>query len=230
MGVALRVVSYNVHGLKDDPAALVETVTGLAPDVVVLQEAPRRLRWRTRCARLADSWGMVHAAGGLPSLGNVIFTSLRVRVLRTWAIQYPLTPGRHLRGAVFARCLVGRTPVVVVGTHLSLDATERTGQAQLLKKALADLDAPVVLAADLNETSGGGAWRTLADDLVDAGAAENLATFPAQAPKRRIDAILSDSRIGVAGCLVVGTGTARQASDHLPVVADLLLPDPVTPL
>ncbi len=230
MGVPLRVVSYNVHGLKDDPAALASTVADLSPDVVVLQEAPRRLRWRTRNAQLANSWGLVHAAGGLPSLGNVIFTSLRVRVLRQWAVQYPLTPGRHLRGAVFAHCLVGRTPIIVVGTHLSIDATERPAQAQLLKKALVELDAPVVLAADLNETDGGGAWRMLADGLVDVGAAAGEATFPAGAPTRRIDAILSDPRMAVAGCRVVGTEAARRASDHLPVVADLVLPDPVASL
>jgi endonuclease/exonuclease/phosphatase family metal-dependent hydrolase len=225
MGVAFRVVSYNIHGLKDDLTALAATVTELAPDVVVLQEAAGRLRWRTRCARLAHSWGMVHAAGGRPSLGNVIFTSLRVRVVHSWHLHYPLTPGRHLRGAVFARCSVGRTPVVVVGTHLSTDAAERPTQAQLLKKALVDLDAPVVLAGDLNETPGGGAWRMLADGLVDGGAADNEPTFPAREPGRRIDAILSDPRITVAGWRVVGTDTARRASDHLPVVADLVLPD-----
>jgi endonuclease/exonuclease/phosphatase family metal-dependent hydrolase len=94
-----------------------------------------------------------------------------------------------------------------------------------LKKALVDLDAPVVLAGDLNETPGGGAWRMLADGLVDGGAADNEPTFPAREPGRRIDAILSDPRITVAGWRVVGTDTARRASDHLPVVADLVLPD-----
>lgn len=225
MGVTLRVVSYNVHGLGDDRAALAETVRELRPDVVVVQEAPRRLRWRTRCAQLAHSWGMVYAAGGLPALGNAVFTSYRVLPREAWYLQYPLTPGRHLRGAVFTRCVVGRTPFVVAGTHLATDATERPAQAQLLKKALVDLDTPVVFAGDMNETAGGGAWRTVADGLVDAGAGADQPTYPASSPTRRIDLLLVDPRITVARHRVVDSDAARRASDHLPIVADLVLPD-----
>ena len=101
----LRVVSYNVHGLRDDRGALVEVVRDLDPDVLIVQEAPRRLRWRTRCAHLAHDLDLVYVTGGAPSLGNVIMTSLRVRAMDSWAIRYPLTPGRHLRGAAFARCV-----------------------------------------------------------------------------------------------------------------------------
>jgi endonuclease/exonuclease/phosphatase family metal-dependent hydrolase len=222
--VALRVVSYNVHGCRDDQDALAATVKEFAPDVVIVQEAPRRMRWRTRCAKLAHAWGLVHAAGGLPSLGNALFTSYRVRVADSWHLQYPLTPGRHLRGAVFARCVVGRTPFALVGTHLSTDATERPAQALQLSKELVDLDAPVILGADVNETPGGGAWRTLADGLVDTGAPQDAPTFPARGPNRRIDVLLADPRISVAGFQVVDSASARAASDHLPLVADLVLP------
>src|SRR5438876_7175551 len=157
----LRVVSYNVHGLRGDQRALAEVVRELAPDVLVVQEAPRRLRWRTRNAHLAHAFHLVYVTGGAPSLGNVIFTDLAVRPYDTWELRYPLTPGRHMRGAAFVRCTTGTAPFVVVGSHLATDAEERPGQAQLLKKALTDLDAPVIFAGDVNETSGGGAWRTL---------------------------------------------------------------------
>ena len=76
--------------------------------MVIVQEAPRRFRWRHKCAALADDFGMVVAAGGLPSLGNLLLVSLRVRVHETWCLRYPLTPGRHLRGAAFARVLGAR--------------------------------------------------------------------------------------------------------------------------
>ncbi|HET9516086.1 MAG TPA: endonuclease/exonuclease/phosphatase family protein, partial [Actinoplanes sp.] len=122
-GVRLRVLSYNVHGLRDDRAALRAVVRDLAPDVMVVQEAPRRLRWRYRCAALADDLGMVVGAGGLPSLGNLLLTTLRVRVHETSCLRFPLTPGRHLRGAVFARCSVGGTSFTVSGSHLATDAT-----------------------------------------------------------------------------------------------------------
>jgi endonuclease/exonuclease/phosphatase family metal-dependent hydrolase len=222
----LRVVSYNVHALRDDLAALAGVVRELAPDVLVVQEAPRRFRWRSKCARLARDFGMMYAAGGLPSLGNLILTSMRVRVHDTWCLQYPLTPGRHMRGAAFARCSVDRVPFVVAGSHLSTDATERPMQATLLKKAMTELDAPVILAADLNENSGGAAWRTLADGLVDAGAQAGCAdrhTFPCPDARDRIDAIFVDQRIAVRGYDVVDNPQVHRASDHFPITADLEL-------
>jgi len=222
----LRIVSYNVHGQRDDVAALAETVRGLAPDVVVVQEAPRRFRWRTKCAQLATSFGLLYAAGGLPSLGNLILTNFRVRVHHTWHMRFPLTPGRHLRGAVFARCSVGPSPFTVAGSHLSLDAAERIGQATLLGKALTEADAPVIFAADFNENSGGAAWRTLADGLVDAAVAAGRPggrTYPASGPRERIDAVFTDPRIRVVRYEVVDSPVARRASDHLPVVVDLTL-------
>ncbi|MDI5944131.1 endonuclease, partial [Micromonospora sp. DH15] len=76
-GVPLRVVSYNVHSQRDDQAALAAVVRAVAPDVVIVQEAPRRFRWRQKCASLAESFGLVVAVGGLPSLGNLLLTSLR---------------------------------------------------------------------------------------------------------------------------------------------------------
>jgi endonuclease/exonuclease/phosphatase family metal-dependent hydrolase len=226
-GPRVRVLSYNVHGLHDDVDALAAVVTAAAPDVAVLQEGPRRLRWRARCAELARRLGMVVAGGGLPALGNLVLTSVRVRVHEQWTVQYPLTPGRHMRGAVFVRCSVGRSPFVVAGSHLATDAAERPTQATVLKKQLTDVEAPVVLGIDVNETSGGSAWRTLADGLVDPAAVtgqEGRATFPSAAPDRRIDAILVDSRLTVLGYAVIDSAEARRASDHLAVRADLALP------
>jgi endonuclease/exonuclease/phosphatase family metal-dependent hydrolase len=226
-GVPLRVLSYNVHGLRDDRAALSGLVRDLAPDVVIVQEAPRRFRWRHRCAALADDFGMVVAAGGLPSLGNLLLTTLRVRVHQSWCLRYPLTPGRHLRGAVFANCSVRGARFTVSGSHLATDPTERPDQAARWKAALTAVDAPLIAAGDLNEGPGGGAWRTVADGLLDAAGAAGSgqrATFPATLPRTRLDGLFVSSDIEVARQEVIETDQARRASDHLPVLADLLLP------
>ncbi|GIH11649.1 hypothetical protein Rhe02_97160 [Rhizocola hellebori] len=222
MGVPLRIVSYNVHSLRDDLDALASVVRELAPDVVVVQEAPRRWRWRTKCAALAHSFGMLVAEGGLPSLGNLIVTNLRVKVLDSWSMRYPLTPGRHMRGAAFARCAVpGAAPFVVAGSHLSTDEAERPAQAALLKPALDACTDPALLAADFNESADGQSWPLLASSLIDPGGPN---TFPAHSPNRRIDAIFIDPRLTIASYHVVENPLTTRASDHLPVVADLLLP------
>lgn len=223
----LRVLSYNVHGQRDDRAALSAVVRAARPDVVMVQEAPRRFRWRHKCAALAEAFGLVVAAGGLPGLGNLLLTDLRVRVHTTWCQRFPLTPGRHMRGAVFAECSVSSSRFVVVGSHLATDPAERPTQAALLKEEMGRVRSPLILGADLNETAGGAAWRTVADGLIDSAAAVgrgDVCTFPCTDPRRRIDAIFVDPRITVLDCDVIDTPQARRASDHLPVLADLLLP------
>jgi endonuclease/exonuclease/phosphatase family metal-dependent hydrolase len=219
--VPLRVLTYNVHGLKDDRAALVGLVRELEPDAVIVQEAPRRFRWRHKCAALADDFGMVVAASGLPALGNLLLVSLRLRVHETWCLRYPLTPGRHLRGAAFADCSVRGARFILSGSHLATDPVERPAQAARWKQELSRLDGPVIAAGDLNEGPGGGAWRTVADGLITA---ESPATFPATLPRLRLDAIFVTPDVTVEKYDVVDTDRARRASDHLPVVADLLLP------
>ncbi|GIF11835.1 endonuclease/exonuclease/phosphatase family protein [Actinoplanes teichomyceticus] len=221
-GVPLRVLSWNVHGLRDDRAALVGLVRELAPDVLVVQEAPRRFGWRHRSAVLADECGLVMAAGGLPALGNLLLVSLRVAVGATWCLRYPLTPGRHLRGAFFAQGRVRGASFTVSGSHLATDPAERPAQAAYWKAELVKLEGPVIAAADLNEGPGGGAWRTVEDGLLTT--TEDVPTFPAAAPSRRIDGLFVTPDVGIARYEIIATDRARAASDHLPVLADLLLP------
>ncbi|MER5608554.1 endonuclease/exonuclease/phosphatase family protein [Micromonospora tulbaghiae] len=226
-GVPLRVLSYNIHSQRDDTAALAEVVRTAAPDVVIVQEGPRRFRWRQKTAALAESFGMVVAAGGLPSLGNVLLTSLRLRVVDTRCQRYPLTPGRHMRGAAYARCRVGGVDVLLAGSHLSTDPAERPAQAAAFKRELAASTLPVVAGADINEGPDGPAWQTLAEGLTDTALAADRAdrlTFSCADPRRRIDALFVDPRITVVDYDVVDTPAARRASDHFPVLVDLLLP------
>lgn len=232
MTAHLRVASYNIHSARNDPDALAEVVRDLAPDVLVAQEGPRRFRWRHKTAALADAFGLVVAEGGLHSLGNLLLTSLRVRVHESWCLRYPLTPGRHMRGAAFARCAVEGVPFVVAGTHLSTDPAERPAQARLFRQALAGVEAPAVVGVDVNEGPTGESWRALGEGMVDVaertGAGDRF-TFPVASPYDRIDAVLVDPRIEVRGYRVVDTPAARRASDHFAIVADLTLPGGADP-
>src|SRR3954464_14827734 len=142
----IRVLSYNLHGLKDDRRARASAGRAAAPDVAILQEAPRRFRWRQKSAQLARDLELIVGGGGLPALGNLILTNLRVRAVNDWNVRYPLTPGRHMRGAAFVRCHVGRCTFVAAGSHLSIDTTERPAQAELLKRHMAEVEEPLVFA------------------------------------------------------------------------------------
>lgn len=226
MGVRLRVVAYNIHSSRDDLKALAAVVKGLNPDILIVQEGPRRLRWRTKAAALAHSFNMVYGAGGQPSLGNVIMTTLRVRVRGTWETRFPLKPGRHMRGAAYARCEIAGVGFTVVGTHLSTDDEERPAQAELLRQAVAGIDGPVILGGDLNDVPGSRGWELAHAGLVDVGDRMGLGdvcTFPCRGADRRLDTIAVSEEIGLAAYHVETGDPARRASDHFPVVADLTL-------
>jgi endonuclease/exonuclease/phosphatase family metal-dependent hydrolase len=67
----------------------------------------------------------------------------------------------------------------------------------------------------------------VAEGLVDAAEATgrtDRCTFPCSGPRQRIDALFVDPRITVLDYDVVHTPWSRRASDHFPLLADLLIP------
>lgn len=226
-GIRLRAMTFNLPSRRDDLAALSAVVRDFAPDIAIVREGPRRLLWRPRCASLARSLGMYFAGGGMPSLGNVMMTTMRVGVRDVSCMRFPLSPGQRLRGAVVVNCVVGRTRFVVAGSQLSQDSAERPSQAQLLKERLGEEENPVIFAGDLNENSGGAAWRTLADGLVDSAmemGKGHVGTCQRQGSAERIDAIFVDPRCSVVDYQVIDNPVTRAASQHQLIVAELVLP------
>ena len=213
----LRVVSWNVRSLRDSPSGVAAALRARAPDVVLVQEAPRLLLWRTWCRQLARRSGLRIVTGGRPAAGNLLLVSPRVQVLDARSLLLPPRPGLHRRGAVVARLAVSDTAFGVVGTHLDLDAAARLDSARRVREA-APGGLPLVVGADANEQAGEPAWQVLADGLVDVGAGLGP-TFPAKQPRRRIDALLVDPRLQVVSAGVPCTG---RVSDHLPLLVDLL--------
>jgi endonuclease/exonuclease/phosphatase family metal-dependent hydrolase len=115
--------------------------------------------------------------------------------------------------------------LTLAGTHLSLDPVERDKQARRLVGRLTGPS--VVLGADVNDTPGSQTWRVLTETLHDAHAVAPSGgdlTFPARDPNRRLDAVFVSPGITVTGAGVpTGLVDPAAATDHLPVVADLVL-------
>ncbi|EXG80887.1 endonuclease/exonuclease/phosphatase family protein [Cryptosporangium arvum] len=214
----LRLLDWNVRGLRDDVDALVRTVRGVAPHVVVLQEAPRVVRWRARAASLARRCGLVVVQGG--ASGNLVLSSLAVTVRDAGVLRLPLTRFQHPRAAVVVRGSLAGAPFTVAGVHLGLTEPERVGHVPVLLGALAGNE-PVVLAGDVNETGDGPAWSALAERLTDAGAADPTPTFSTRSPRRRIDGIFVSPGVPVRDYRVLTTPDVALASDHRPVMAEI---------
>jgi len=226
-GSQLRVVSFNINSWAGGVPALTGSVRALAPDLLMLQQV---LSWqdpRTWFLDLAGRFGMAYAFGGLSACGNAVLASTAVTVHGWRVVRYPLVwPRDSPRAAVLVSCSISGVRLVAVGSHLSTQAAIRQRQAAILKQALNAAGAPVLVGMDVNETSTGAAWRTIADGLVDAAEATGQAdvpTFSTRAPTRRIDAIFVHPSRPVIDYRVVDTPQTRVASDHFPLYADVAL-------
>ncbi|MFF9020885.1 endonuclease/exonuclease/phosphatase family protein [Streptomyces eurythermus] len=230
----VRVLSYNIRSMRDDTAALARVITACAPDLVLLQEAPRFFRWRKKLARLAAASGQVILTGGGTAAGPAILCGLRATVERTEDVLLPLTPGLHRRGFATAVVRFGGARLGVLSCHLSLQQEERYDQSGMLLDRLAGLGVEhAVAGGDLNERPDGPAFRRLAAGLTDCRTAApwggEFTSTPAD-PHQRIDAIFATKGIEVLGCGVpldqpgVREADLRAASDHLPVLAALRVP------
>ncbi|MFK4068021.1 endonuclease/exonuclease/phosphatase family protein [Streptomyces sp. NPDC029674] len=230
----IRVLSYNIRSMRDDTAALARTIAACAPDLVLIQEAPRFFRWRKKLARLARAADLVILSGGGSAAGPALLCSLRATVERTEDVLLPLTPGLHRRGFATAVVRFGGARLGVLSCHLSLQTDERYAQGGMLLDRLAGMGVEhAVAGGDLNERPGGRTFRRLAEGLQDCWAAEPWGgehTSTPDDPHQRIDAIFATRGIEVLGCGVpsdlpgVTGADLRAATDHLPVLAALRVP------
>jgi endonuclease/exonuclease/phosphatase family metal-dependent hydrolase len=201
-------------------------VRELAPDVLLLQESGSRRDLR----RFADEVGMRAARDPWSPLRrrvpNAVLLAEPWRFTSVGLIRFPKARRWYPRGALVARAASGADVIWAVSVHLGLAGSERAGQAAALTDVVARLDdALVIVGGDLNATPDMRATARIAAALRDAwscaGHGEG-STFPASAPVARIDYVF----VGKMGTIVragVGAEGASEASDHLPVAADLRL-------
>lgn len=208
----MRVLTWNVRSLRDDAAGVARVLREAAPDIALIQEAPRLSRWRSKCARLARESGLLVVTGGRTAAGNLILCSMRTRVVSSYDILLPKRPRLHRRGAAAAVLDVDGRRLTVLGTHLDLDPTARLGSALRLRESAYD-----VIGADVNEEPGGPAWQALSRGLIDVSAGLGP-TFSVASPRRRIDALFVAPSWRATSCEVLESGPV---SDHKPIVAEL---------
>ena len=225
----LRLLTYNVRSLRDDAAAVAAVIRSCEPDVVAIQEAPRKLRWRSKRAALARTSGLVVATADRPG-GLLVMTSLAAHVLSTRFTKLPKARKLHQRAVSVAEIELRGARWAIASVHFSLDADERGRHLDPLWAAFDGVQSPLVVAGDINEEPDRPVWTSLAARLQDAYAVAPdgpAATFSARRPRRRIDAIFADPSVEVVGCHAVQEAPGvspdlwAAASDHVPVLAVL---------
>jgi endonuclease/exonuclease/phosphatase family metal-dependent hydrolase len=240
---SVRVMSFNLHhGVGPDGrldlercAAIVEAC---APDLVALQEVDRHLGARSgfvdQPAWLAERLGMAVAFGANIDLGpgdgdtphrqygTALLSRHPIRWWRNTPLPAPL--GGERRGLLEALVVVDGRPLRALATHLQHDsAAGRAAQVMAVEAVVAASAEPVVLLGDLNAAPHAPELASLDATLVDAWESAGDGpgrTFPSTRPRTRIDYVMSSPDLPALAAAVV----PGDASDHLPVVADLALP------
>ena len=234
-----RLITYNIHkgiGGIDRRYRLdrvIETLTHLEPDIVLLQEvADRAPRWhRDRQGDLlAEMLGFRHRAFQPNAklrtghYGNAILSRYPLSDVHDIELTVPL---KKRRRALTARChieLDGHPrSLLLFNFHLGLAGFERAIQIRrfLSNKALTHIhrSTAVIAAGDFNDV-----WGTLGKRLLEpAGfkaASGLLKTFPAFRSIRPLDRIYFRGDLKPLHHFHPRTRVAKYASDHLPVIVD----------
>lgn len=221
----LRVVSWNIRkavGLdwRRDPRRVLAVLRRMSPDVVLLQEADRRLPPRPPALPVAlvaeAGWTSIDADPATPSIGhhgNAVLLRPELEALRVEGIDLP---GLEPRGGLLAR-LRGRGggEVTVAGLHLGLRRADRQRQILLAARAATAFGDPVVMGGDLNE------WRGALPSPEGWSWIVPGPTFHADMPRLTLDRFLCSPGVRVERHGVLPRATADRASDHLPIWIDV---------
>jgi len=239
----LRVISYNVHRCRGmdgrtSPERIARVIARYDPDVIALQEVStdflpsEHLKQAEKIAELLDMEFHFHVVHRVErrEQGNAILSRFPLRVIQ--ASRLPGLAFRSFfepRGALWVELDLGGHKVQMMNVHLSLWPHERRMQAVALmgKEWLSSEECrpPLILCGDLNSLPGSPVYRHLTQTLRDAQYIANnrkhFNTWFGRYPLGCIDYIFVGPHIHIHGVKVPNTRLEKNASDHLPLVADL---------
>ena len=230
----LTIASYNIRkaiGLdrRRDPDRIISVLREIDADVIALQEVDRRIGQRASAlprALLDDTpWQIVPVAVRPRSIGwhgNALLVRRSISIIRSEPVDLPtLEP----RGAISADLHFAGHDFRVLGAHLDLSGVRRRAQ---VKAMLADCERqsrpmPTVILGDFNQwtqqrgamQSFGNGWRVL----------PAARSYPSRRPIARLDRMVISDGWECSNSTVHHSALATRAFDHLPLVAQLMLPN-----
>lgn len=242
MSEYLRILTYNIHrciGMdrKVSPKRISDVIAAHQPDVVALQEVDcgdARPASYDQAAIIAENLKFSPLWIERERCGNAVLSRYPMKLVRAGGLH------RHRRwhaiarrGAIWVEVEAHGLRVQIINTHLGLTPASRLNQATLLagREWLGSPECrpPMVLCGDFNTQPGSLVFRLLEGLLRNAGglAARGQAekTWPSTHPLLGIDHMFISAGLAVVNVTVPADGPSRLASDHLPLVVELRLPD-----
>lgn len=239
----IRIVTYNIHkgigGIdrRYRPERIIETISQYQPDIVLMQEVDDqvpRSRFHCQVELLADALGLSHQAFQRNvrlkqgHYGNAILSRFPLHDVQSVDLTIPM---KKRRQALLAHCRIHieghhQRTVLLANVHLGLAEMERKIQLRRLLNTEVVRhtrhQTPVIIAGDYNDVWGGLGRRI----MVPAGfaaAGRTIRTFPAVYPVRALDRVFFRGDLSLDHVFASRVKVARQASDHLPLIADFRL-------
>lgn len=224
----MRIATYNIHRTvgadgQENPERIAAVLQELNADIVALQEVGFESEVPGNVLAYLASTMQAQVIEGITlrdergSYGNAILLKLPSASLDLHDIS---VPGREPRGAIELGVKLDGVDVQLIATHLGLRPGERRYQIRRLLKLHETSTAEVkILLGDLNEWFLWG--RPLHWLYRIFGHTSAPATFPARRPLFALDRIWIKPVKVVVSLQVHNSALSRQASDHLPLVAEL---------
>ena len=237
MTMQFRLMTYNIHkGIGNDRKysleRIEEVVQGYNPDLVLLQEVDDgvpRSRHDRQVDRLASDLGYPHQAYQqnvhlkTGHYGNAVLSRFPLSQIENIDLTVPLKKRRQALVVGCQQHFEGHVrSFLVANLHLGLAGFERKIQLRRLLRSnrmVHDHRLPMILGGDFNDI-----WGTLKKNILQPegfqSAGISIRTFPATLPIRSLDQIFYTGKLEAYHTFAAHTKLARQASDHLPLVAD----------
>lgn len=222
----LTIATYNIHACigadgRFDPARIAAVIRELDADIIALQEVEHHsVDDLDLLEYLAYQTGHEAIAG--PTLfretrhyGNALLTRLPIRSFKHIDLS---VKGYEPRGAIEATFDASGYELQIIATHLGLKPAERRWQVKQLLDLKSQQEADIsCLLGDVNEwLLWGRPLRWLHRHFNEQ---PHLATFPTRWPIFALDRIWVSPQRCQSELFVHKSNLARQASDHLPLIA-----------
>lgn len=243
---AFRVMVYNIAAGNGDLTRIAQVIREQDPDIVSLQEVDvhwsDRSNHRNQVALLSEELGMhsfyapiyriPHPDEGKPmrEFGVAVLSRYPIKRSANHEISRLSTqaqdPQPELKtGFAEIEAVINGRKIRIFNTHLDYraDPSIRKKQVAEMLEVIGDEEGPTLLMGDLNARPNASELQPLFEKFRDSWPEKEEMpgfTYPSKAPDRRIDYLLLSPDFEVRGVRVLST----DASDHLPIVADLALP------
>lgn len=241
----ITIMTYNIHsciGMDDriSPDRIMRVISRRNPDIVALQEVDvgrKRTGGINQAQYIAEMLGMDYLFYPVlhihnETYGNAILSKFPMKLIKQHHLPRTHQSSRsELRGALWAEIDIHGTKVQLINTHLGLSPAERKLQARDIFSShwigeKGEYD-HLIICGDFNAPPGSPAYNIFKQHLTDiqlqSGVQNIKNTWYSRYPIRRIDHIFVGKGIRVQKYDVPATKLEQVASDHLPLISEILI-------